>query len=108
MKNKVQIQHEVDKTLESLDGIQRAEANPYLFTRVKAALQKEVTGPWATAIQFMGRPVVAIATIIIVLMINMAVFFSVRSKSNEEDQQLYANEYFSNSTMSDFENATNQ
>ena len=104
----MQIQQEVDKTLESLDGIQRAQANPYLFTRVKAALQKEVSGPWATAIQFMGRPVVAIATIIIVLMINIAVFFTVRSHVIEEDQQLYASEYVSNSIMSDYENATNQ
>ena len=109
MKNKMQIQQEVDKTLESLDGIQRAGSNPYLFTRVKAALQKEEKSAWGRAIQFMGRPAVAIATIMIILMINVAVFFSVRSsKSSEEDQQLYASEYFSNSTMSDFENATNQ
>jgi hypothetical protein len=108
MKDKVQIQREVDKALESLDGIQRAQANPYLFTRVKAALQNEESGAWGQAIQFMGRPVVAIATIVLILIINMAVFFSVRSESSDEDQQLYANEYFSNSTMSDYENATNQ
>jgi hypothetical protein len=108
MKDKVQIQREVEKTLESLDSIQRAQANPYLFTRVKAALQKEESGAWGQAIQFMGRPVIAIATIMLILLINMVVFFSMRAKSSDEDQQLYANEYVSNSTMIDYENATNQ
>jgi len=108
MKNKQQIQQEVEKTLNSLDNIQRAEANPYLFTRIKAALQKEEKSVWALAIGFMGRPVVALATIFLILMINMAVFFTVKSQPADEDQQLYANEYFSNTTVSDYENATNE
>ena len=41
MNDKKRIQEEVEKTLESLDGIQRAAANPYLFTRIKARVEKE-------------------------------------------------------------------
>ena len=108
MKNKQQIQQEVEKTLNSLDNIQRAEANPYLFTRIKAALQKEEKSVWGLAISFMGRPVVALATIFLILIINMAVFFTVKSPPPDEDQQLYAIEYFSNTTVSDYENATNE
>ena len=108
MKNKQQIQQEVEKTLNSLDNIQRAEANPYLFTRIKAALQKEEKSVWSLAVSFMGRPVVALATIFLILMINMAVFFTIKSRPADEDQQLYAIEYFSNTTVSDYENATNE
>lgn len=108
MKSKQQIQQEVEKTLSSLDNIQRAEANPYLFTRIKAALQKEEKTVWALAVSFMGRPVVALATIFLILMVNLAVFFTVKSRPTDEDQQLYASEYFSNTTVSDYENATNE
>jgi len=104
----MQIQQEVESTLESLDGIQRAKANPFLFTRVKAALQKQEVGGWVGVFRFAGKPAVAIAAVAVVLLINLAVFFSARSNSTEDDQQLYANEYVSNSTIIDYENATNQ
>ena len=108
--NKQQIQQEVEKTLSSLDGIGRAEANPYLFTRIKAALRKDEAGGWGKVMLFMGRPVVAFATIVLVLIINMAVFFNAKSqRTNEEEQQLYASEYFSNATtVNDYEIATNE
>ena len=40
MNDKKRIQEEVEKTLESLNGIQKAPANPYLFTRIKARVEK--------------------------------------------------------------------
>ena len=108
MNNKQQIQQEVEKTLNSLDNIQRAESNPFLYTRIKAALQKEERSAWGKAIGFMARPVVAVATIFLVLLINFAVFFTTKQQSTEEDQQLYASEYFSNTTISDYEIVTNE
>ena len=109
MKNKQQILQEVEKTLNSLDNLQRAEANPFLFTRIKAALTKEEKSPWEKAIGFLARPVVAIATIFLILLINLAVFFTSSSQQTSDDeQQLYASEYFSNTTISDYENATNE
>ena len=98
MKNKQQIEQEADKTLNSLDGIKRAEANPYLFTRIKAALQKEEKSFWSKATGFIGKPVIAIAAIILVLLINVAVFFqsqppdSVQSVG-QNGEQLFASEY---------------
>lgn len=35
MKNKDHINHEVNKTLESFDGITPAEANPYLYSKIR-------------------------------------------------------------------------
>jgi hypothetical protein len=36
MTSKEKIQQEIEETLQSLDGVKRAEANPFLFTRIKA------------------------------------------------------------------------
>ena len=108
MKTKQEIQQEVERTLGSLDNVQRAEANPYLFTRIKAALKKEERSAWGKAVGFMARPVVAFATLFLVLLINIAVFFTTRQQSTDEEQQLYANEYFSNTTISDYDNAINE
>ena len=97
MKDKQQIQQEVEKTLNSLDNIQRAEASPYLFTRVKAALQKEEKSFWTIATGFLSKPVVAIATILITIMINAAVFFNAPSseavQNNQNGEQIFASDY---------------
>ena len=100
MQNKEQIQQEVEKTLESLDGIQRATANPYLFTRIKARLQRNPAGFWSRATGFISRPAVAIAAIVLVISINAFVLFQSRPDSNpistqigQDDEQLFASEY---------------
>ena len=108
MKNKQQIQQEVERTLGSLDNIQRAEANPYLFTRIQAALRKEERSPLGQAVGFMARPIIAFATILLVLLINFAVFFTSKQQPTEEEQPLYVSEYFSNTTMTDYANAINE
>jgi hypothetical protein len=96
MKAKKQIEQEVDKTLSSLDGMQRAEANPYLFTRIKARLEKEERSLWSLATEFISRPAVAIAAIFVAVLINLTVFFEFRPESSEtgqDDEQLFASEY---------------
>jgi len=96
MKDKRHIQEQVDKTLESLDGIQRASANPFLFTRIQARLQKEETNFWSQAFALMSRPKVAFAGVAIAIMINAIVLFESRSesvKNTQDDEQVFASEY---------------
>ena len=69
MTSKEKIQLEIEKTLESLDGATRAEANPFLFTRIKARMDKRANG-WDGVFSFIGRPVIAIAIVVIVLAVN--------------------------------------
>ena len=95
-KTEQQIQQEVDSTLESLDGIQKASANPYLFTRIQARLQKQPSGTWEGISDFLTRPVVAIATILIVIVVNLAVFFNNSNNTTpaaQDNEQLFASEY---------------
>jgi hypothetical protein len=97
MKSKEHIQNEVERTLNSLDGMQRAASNPYLFTRVKARIEKDEKNFWTSAIAFMSRPAVAFTTILIALFINAAVFYESRSEqpsqSASEGEQLFASDY---------------
>jgi len=99
MKNKQQIEQEIDKTLESLDGIQRAVANPYLFTRIKASLQKQDKSFWELATGLIARPVFAIATILLIIVINLTLFFQSQggqtstTTTGQEGEQLFASEY---------------
>jgi hypothetical protein len=96
MKNKQQIQEEVDKTLESLDSLQKATANPYLFTRIKARLEREEKSFWSRSITFISRPAVAIMAILLATTINAIVFFESRTETvqtTQEGEQLFASEY---------------
>jgi hypothetical protein len=84
MKKQQHIQEEVEKTLNSLDGIKRAEPKPFFYTRLQARmeqqLQSKVSGSWSV------RPVYAFATLAIVFMINIATIVTF-TKSNHQPQQ---------------------
>lgn len=83
MINKENIQQEVDKTLESLDGLNRAVANPFLFTRIKARMQKQSGLERITS--FLNRPVIALAVLALVIAFNSwAVFGSENESSRQE------------------------
>jgi len=96
MDNKKRIQDEVEKTLNSLDGIERAVANPYLFTRIKACLEKDEKSVWSKALTFMSRPSVAVPAIVLTVLINTAIFFEFRSEkvqTPQDEEQVFASEY---------------
>lgn len=70
MDNFNNLDQKVDQTLNSLDGMQRAVANPFLFTRVKARMEEQ-KNPWAMTFNFISRPVVAISALAIFLTVNV-------------------------------------
>src|SRR5215470_6327812 len=84
MKSKKDIQQEVEKTLGSIDHIQRAGANPYLFTRIKARLQKP-GGEWDKITSFITRPAIALTTLILIMGINAWVVFNSNTKHRSEE-----------------------
>src|SRR5258705_1957362 len=94
MKNKEQIQQEINKTLDSLTGVQRAVANPYLYTRIIARMQKQDKSFWELATGFMARPAIAIAAILLIIAINLTVLFQSQgaqtSSTGQEGEQLFA------------------
>lgn len=60
---------EIDEILNSLDGITRAEARPYMHTRITARIQEE-NNFWTRTVGFLAKPAVAIACILAVLLAN--------------------------------------
>lgn len=72
MSNNDHIDRLVNKALESADGAERANAKPFLFTRIQAAMQRQRETPWERAGKFIARPAVAIAGLCLVLAINLA------------------------------------
>jgi len=65
----------------SLDGIKRASPAPYFFTRLEARMQKEKS-IWEEISSFVARPLVALACICLVIMVNTSVIIS-SEKSNQ-------------------------
>jgi hypothetical protein len=65
----------VAETLESLEGIQRAVPAPFLLTRVRAAMERPMPGPWEKLGSFIARPAVATFGLLLVLLLNVALFY---------------------------------
>jgi hypothetical protein len=112
MLNKENIQSEIDKTLESLNGVSRAEANPFLFTRIKARMQRQ--NAWEKITSFISRPAIAIAALILVMAINgWAVFGNNGEKTTQVNESFAASDIADEynllaNTNYDFENNPNE
>jgi hypothetical protein len=99
MKLPEHIEKQVAETMASLDGTSRATANPFLYTRIRAAMEAEESGFWSKTASFMTRPIVAVATVLVILLMNSLIFINnqdSRSNSNiasQDEDQLLSREY---------------
>jgi hypothetical protein len=75
MKQKHEIEQQVDETLRSLDQVERAKANPFLFTRVQARLSASPKTIWETLTSYLSKPVIAMAMLCMVILTNAAVVY---------------------------------
>jgi len=69
MNIKNNIQKEVEKTLQSIDQISRAAANPFLFTRIKAKMQRE-SNVWERIVSFVTKPAIAVVVLVVIFVTN--------------------------------------
>ena len=116
MTQKEKIEQEIEKTLGCIDGIQRAQANPFLFTRIKARLERN-SSPWERTFSFISKPLVAVAMIVFVMAINGWSFYGetrpVRESFVETETTSlpeFENEYklITSTDSYDYENANNE
>lgn len=86
------IEQLVEETFSSLDGVKRAEAKPFLLTRVLARMQADEAGAdniWTKAGAFLSRPGVALAGLLLIVLMNAAIILSnVNGKRNNTVQSL--------------------
>lgn len=65
-----EINKKIEETLNSLDGIRRAEPRPFFYTRLMGRLQRNEKTIWETMGSFMAKPVVVIAGLCFILVFN--------------------------------------
>lgn len=111
MTTKEKIHQEIERTLQSLDGVKRAEANPFLFTRIKARMDKK--GGWEWVSSFVSRPAIAVAIVLLVMAINGWALWGSNSEdgiASDNSVSELASEYNTVASVSnyDYENLTNE
>ena len=74
MTQKNNIQKKVEEALNSLDGIQTASVQPFFYTRLKARLE-QTKGVWESISSFISRPAMMLATVCLVIVLNLAVLY---------------------------------
>ncbi|HKC35151.1 MAG TPA: hypothetical protein VKB95_03780 [Chitinophagaceae bacterium] len=70
MTSKEKIQQEIEQTLQSLDSVKRAGANPFLFTRIQARMNKKTSRWEERTFSFVSRPAIAFAIVVLVMAVN--------------------------------------
>lgn len=72
---KSSIEKLVDETINSLDGAGRAEAKPFLLTRIYARMQNENDAQsfWSRAGSFLSMPRVALAGLLLIVILNVTI-----------------------------------
>lgn len=73
MNKKEQINQLIDEALASTDSVRRAEAKPFLLTRIHARMNRQTESVWEKTGWFIGRPAVAFSGLLLVILINLAV-----------------------------------
>lgn len=108
MEKRKSIEEKVEQTVNSIDGLQRAAAAPFFFTRVMARIQREESGAWERAASFITRPAIVIGTLALILLLNAAVFYLPSQKSNtavEQAEPGFTDDYIAaNNSFFEFEN----
>ena len=82
---KKDIQKLVDETLDSLDGVQRAEPKPFFYTRLIGRLQREQKTVWEAMGSFLSKPLVVAAGLCVVLILNGFILFGGASGSTSNN-----------------------
>ena len=98
------IENEIEATLQSFEGMQRATVPPFFFTRLQARIdnQSAEKGFW----NYLSRPIVTVITLSVLLVMNVGVvshFLQSEKQTTEQvtsDRENFAKEFGLNSTSS--------
>ncbi|HSR39659.1 MAG TPA: hypothetical protein VLL95_12150 [Phnomibacter sp.] len=96
------MQQWVDGALESIDGLPRAQANPFLFTRIQERLRQR-NSPWEKVASFVARPAFAVAIVVAFLSVNLYVANRQKeerlAREKQTNEQMFAAEYNTGSSL---------
>jgi hypothetical protein len=86
MLGKNDINQQIEDTLNSLEGMHRAEANPFIYTRIRARIQRS-RGAVERLVTLAGKPAFAIMLLVVVLTTNAIVMLQSSSETTAVKQQ---------------------
>ncbi len=84
-----------EEVLNSLEGIQKAEPMPFLYTRIQARMNRENNSTESLFFRFIARPAFALSLALFFLIVNGYVLFSTYENTSAGDDagNLIAAEY---------------
>src|SRR5688572_25144347 len=89
MKTRRDISQEIESTLSSLDGVQRAEPDDFFFTRLQARMQRSgAADAWERFITTVTRPSIAIAGVLLILAVNGIMFIQLKPGPERTEQAM--------------------
>lgn len=59
-----------EEIIESLDGVQRAEPKPFLYTRISAKMAKQESGPFSLILKLITAPAFSLGIAILIILVN--------------------------------------
>lgn len=86
MNYKPENKNKAEEILNSLDGMRRAQPEPYFYTRLMAKWGKQKNS-WEKVAGFISKPAFAIAAIALTLIINIAILFNSSSHATSSSQE---------------------
>ncbi|CAN5834086.1 hypothetical protein BH11BAC4_BH11BAC4_07980 [soil metagenome] len=83
------IEKKVEEAINSLDGAIRAEAKPFLLTRILARMQgqQDIQNGWARAGAFLSKPIVALAGLLLIILVNAVIIISSNTTNTNSSVQ---------------------
>ena len=103
MKSREHIQKEVDLTLESLEGLHRAETMPFFYTRLMARLEQPGSTIWNRWMAWLAKPAVSLGILFLFLVLNG---YLLMNKYQQQDEQVTPGTEYVAQQISYFDNST--
>lgn len=105
------INQKIEGALNSLNGVQRAEPQPWLYARIMKRLSREEDrSVWGSISSFLARPTVAIAGLCLILVLNGVLLFREEMEADIilTEQAVDSESLMASSSSFDYENLVQQ
>jgi hypothetical protein len=87
------VNKQIEEILNSVDGIVPADPGPFFYTRVVARLESREKNSWMRISAFLTRPSVAIASIVILVAVNLSVILNFQNDTPDLSDNSVAEVY---------------
>lgn len=104
-----EIEKRINDTINSLEGLGKAKANPFFYTRLEARMQEELL-PANSPFAFLGNLKLSVAVLTLFMVLNVVSIFLISGSSNDTTMQeeatleTFSEEFFSGADQYDYSN----